>query len=163
MTVLEKDLRDFLKRAFRENNWLNEHLFFVEAGKGGSDGNADVFWMRKGKIYPIELKVFKKGFYLRPSQWAFHRSCSEAECKSFVVAFVLDEKDTRKNRLMILDGGFIDAFRGYPQSLLLELENKNSDNVFWFMDGKDFEGQDDKMFRSCFYHLMLSFFDYKKT
>lgn len=158
MKILERDLRVFVKNCFEKNSNVNETLFFVEAGKGGSDGNADVFWARDGVIYPIELKIFKDGFYLRPAQYSFHRSCQKAKCKSFVVAIVVDKKDFSKNRLLILDGKAISDFRHMKQKQLLELSNKKSNNLFWFMDEKGFEGVNVEIFRACFYEMMLSFF-----
>lgn len=137
MTILERDLRVFVKNGFEQNCNVNETLFFVEAGKGGSEGMADVFWPYNKQLIPIELKVFRDGFFLRPSQYSFHRNCRMMQIPSFVVgAIPCDDPDDSK--IIIIDGKYIDWFRDLSKKEFYDLNNKEAKGCFWICCKSEF-------------------------
>lgn len=160
MAILERDLRVFVKNSFEENSNASETLFFVEAGKGGSEGMADVFWPYDKQLIPIELKIFRDGFFLRPSQYSFHRNCRIMQIPSFVVgAIPCDDPDD--NKIIFIDGKYIDWFRDLSKEEFYSLDNKKSDNCFWILETNTKENyydvkyrQNKKMFREAFFNIL---------
>ena len=124
--MLEKKLREFVDDAFVEGPDDGE-LFWVEAGAGGTEGIADVFWPYLGKLLPVELKVFDQGFFLRPSQYSFHRNCAKANVPSFVVAFT-DVFGDKEYCILILRGDRAAQYRGKKNVELVDMILDDSSN-----------------------------------
>jgi hypothetical protein len=161
MVILEKDLRVFVKRCFEQNRDTDSTLFFVEAGKGGSEGFADVVWPYRKQMISIELKIFRDGFYLKPSQYRFHRDCAKMGIPSFVVgampSFGSDNaKEISTNKLIMIDGFYVDEFRNMDKKDFFFIDNEGAKGKYWVLEN---DYNDDYFFRSYFCNILYTMID----